>query len=296
MPHTYTEETRLEEAEVQLLGCEALARSGGIVLDRYAGQGSMKTLFLAWGFHRSALSSESDCAHWFPIGRLDGEPERSWFRFAYTRGVLAAQAESGFRPLEAFPRLGEVYESKKLFSLFQNRLISPKREDYAEYLDRLDLSPDRADPFEILAISGGGKQTDNLEVFPELQISRDGSFSCRFLLRGWEHLNPSAQTRLQHLQPDEPLRVSVALNHPAAGPAVELHTTNDSLMLGWMPRYLMRDVAQAVSRGLGHFRARVVRVNHPPSPMSQRVLVELNGVFPAGHEPMKNEQLHRLPS
>lgn len=209
---------------------------------------------------------------------------------------MAAQATVGLRPLAAFPRLDEVYESWELFPLFQNRLISPKREDYAEYLDRLDLSPEQADPFEILAVSGGSKQTDNLEVFPELQISRDRSFSCRFFLRGWDYLSASSQDRLQHLQPDEPLQVSAGLNHFATGPSVGLHTTDDSLMPGWMPRYLAHDVARTVSSRLGHFRARVVRVNQPPSPRSQRVLVELNGVFPAAYEPMKNEQLHRLHS
>lgn len=256
----------------------------------------MNTLFLAWGLHRSDSSIGVGCADWFPIGRLDGEPERGWFRFVYTRGVLAAQVQTGFQPLAAFPRLGDVYESRKLFPLFQNRLISPKREDYAEYLDRLDLSPEQADPFEILAVSGGSKQTDNFEVFPELQVSRDRSFSCRFFLCGWDYLSASSQDRLQHLQPDEPLHVSVGLNHSATSPSVVLHTTDHSLMLGWMPRYLAHDVARTVSSELGHFRARVVRVNQPPSPRSQRVLVELNGVFPAAYEPMKNEQLHRLHS
>lgn len=265
-----------------------------MVLREHVSQGSMKTLFLAWGLHRSDVSIGSGCTHWFPIGRLDGEPEQSWFRFAYTRGVFAAQANVGFQPLAAFPRLDRVYESKELFSLFQNRLISPKREDYPEYLDRLDLSPEQADPFEILAISGGDKQTDNLEVFPELQTRLDGTFSCRFFLRGWDCLSASTQDRLQRLQADEPLQVSVGLNHPLTGPTVQLQTTDDSLMLGWAPRYLMRDVAQAVASGLGYFHARVVQLNQPPSPRRQRVLVELNGVFPAGYELMKNEQLHRL--
>lgn len=255
----------------------------------------MKTLFLAWGLHRSDVSIGSGCAYWFPIGRLDGELERSRFRFAYTRGVLAAQAQTGFQPLAAFPRLGDVYESRELFPLFQNRLISPKREDYVEYLDRLGLSPEHADPFEILAISGGCKQTDNLEVFPELQqTSRDGSFSCSFFLRGWDYLDASAQDRLQRLQADESLQVSVGLNYPATGQAVELHTTDDSLLLGCVPRYLMPDVARAVSGGHGHFRARVVRLNRPLSPRNQRALVELNGAFPAGYEPMNNEQLYSL--
>ena len=68
----------------------------------------MKTLFLAWGLHRSYILFGSNYAHWFPIGRLDGEPKRGWFRLVYTRGVLAAQAQTGFQPLAAFPRLGDV--------------------------------------------------------------------------------------------------------------------------------------------------------------------------------------------
>lgn len=254
----------------------------------------MKTLFLFWGLHRSDVSIGSGCAHWFPIGRLDGEPEGSWFRFAYTRGMLAAQAKTGFQPLAAFPRLDEVYESKELFPLFQNRLISPRRQDYAEYLNRLDLSPECAGPFEILGVSGGGKQTDNLEVFPELQANRDGRFSRRFFLHGWDYLSASAQNRLQHLQPDEPLQVSVKLNHPATGPTVQLHTTDDFLMLGWVPRYLIYDVARTVVSGLGHFCARVVRLNQPPSPRSQRVLIELEGAFPPGYEPMNSEEFRYL--
>ncbi len=254
----------------------------------------MKTLFLAWGLHRSDNSIGSGYAPWFPIGRLEGEPEQNWFRFVYTRGMLAAQAQTGFRSLEAFPRLGEAYESMELFPLFQNRLISPKRQDYAEYLDRLDLSPEHADPFEILAVSGGGKQTDNLEVFPALQISRDGSFSCRFFLHGWDHLNATAQDRLQHLQPDEPLQVSVGLNYLTIGPAVELHTMDDSFMLGWGPRYLAHCVVRSVSSGLGHFSARVVRLNQPPAPRSQRVLIELEGAFPPGYEPMNSEEFRYL--
>jgi len=254
----------------------------------------MKTLFLAWGLHRSDSSFESDCTYWFPIGRLDGKPEQSWFRFVYTRGMLAAQVTVGLQPLVAFPQLDEVYESCELFPLFQNRLISPKREDYAEYLDRLDLSSEHADPFEILAISGGSKQTDNLEVFPELHTRLDGTFSCRFFLHGWDHLNVMSQDRLQHLEPDEPLHVLVELSHSLTSPTVRLHTMDDSLMLGWAPRYLARGVARSVSSGLGHFQARVVQLNQPPSPRSQRVLVELEGAFPAGFEPMNSEEFRYL--
>lgn len=256
----------------------------------------MKTLFLAWGFTRSDTSIGTDSLSWFPIGRLEWELELGLFRFAYTRGVLAAQTKTGFQPLAAFPRLDQVYESGELFPLFRNRVISPTREDYIEYLDRLSLSSDQADPFEILAISGGGRQTDNLEVFPKILTRCDGSFSCRFFLRGWRYMNLLSQDRLNCLQQGEALQVHLDVNNPGTESAVQLQAMNDHSILGWAPRYLNHDVLRAVSGGPSHFQARVVRLNQPPSPQSQRLLVELEGTFPAGYEPMNNEEFRCLHS
>ena len=256
----------------------------------------MKTLFLAWQDKRVKNEREEGSRAWFPIGRLDSESDDDHYRFAYTRGVLQAKEKAGFQPLDAFPNFDQLYESAELFPLFQNRLINTKREDYAEYLNRLDLSPERADPFEILAITGGGRQTDNLEVFPKIQTRRDGSFSCRFFLHGWRHVNEPSQERLQSLRPGEPLQVSVEMNNPATGVAVQLQTANDYYMLGWAPRYLIHDVLQAILGGPSDVSARIVRLNPPPAPHNQRVLVELEGRFAAGYEPMSGEEFRPLPS
>lgn len=249
----------------------------------------MKTLFLAWQDKRVRGDREDGLRAWFPIGRLDADPNDAHYRFAYTRGVLQAKAKAGFQPLEAFPKLEALYESAELFPLFQNRLISTKREDYAEYLHRLDLSPG-ADPFEILAISGGGKQTDNLEVFPKIQTRRDGSFACKFFLHGWRHVNQPSQERIQTMRPGDPLQVSVELNNPATGAAIQVESANDYFMLGWAPRYLIKDVLQAISGGPAKIQARVIRVNPPPAPHNQRVLVEIEGMFQVGYQPMSSEE------
>jgi hypothetical protein len=250
----------------------------------------MKTLLLAWQDKRLRGEQVDGTRAWFPIGRLDADPHKSHYRFTYTRGVLKAKEQAGFQPLDAFPNFETLYVSAHLFSLFQNRLISTKREDYVEYLMRLDLSPERADPFEILAISGGGKQTDNLEVFPKIQTRRDGSFACEFFLHGWRHVNTASQERLNALRQGEPLQVAVELNNPATGAAIQLQTANDYFMLGWAPRYLIRDVVQASAGGPGTLSARVVRLNHPPAPQNQRVLVELKGRFTGDYEPMSGEE------
>ncbi len=253
----------------------------------------MKTLFLAWQDVRPDGGAGSGSRAWFPIGRLDAEPENV-FRFAYTRGVLEAKEKSGFQALDAFPQINRVYESGELFPLFQNRVISAKREDYAEYLHRLDLLPETAGPFEILAISGGGRQTDNLEVFPKIRARRDGSFSCRFFLHGWRHVNAPSQERLNSLEPGEALRVALELNNPATGTAVQLETADDYFMVGWAPRYLVGDLLVAMAEGPRELQARVVRINPPPAPHNQRVLVEFEGKFKEGYEPMSREEFRPL--
>jgi hypothetical protein len=256
----------------------------------------MKTLFLAWQDVRPDGGARPESRAWFPIGRLDAEPNEELFRFAYTRGVLEAHSKTGFRPLDAFPRFDKVYESAELFSLFKNRLISSKREDYTEYLERLALSPEDADPFDILAISGGGRQTDNLEVFPRIRPRRDGSFVCRFFLHGWRHVNAHSQARLNQIEAGAKLQVSIELNNPAAGTAIQLLTPDDYFMIGWAPRYLVHDMLAAVAAGVEDVQARVVRSNLPPAPHNQRVLIELEGRFPPGYEPMSSEEFLPLHS
>jgi hypothetical protein len=250
----------------------------------------VKTLFLAWQDARPDGGVGPGSRAWFPIGRLEAEPGQNWFRFLYTKGALEAQAKAGFEPLDAFPNLEKVYESGELFPLFQNRLISRKREDYAEYLERLALPPEETDPFAILSVSGGGRQTDNLEVFPQIRPRRDGTFSCRFFLHGWRHVNAPSQERLSRLEAGTRLQVAVELNNPATGVAIQLLTADDYFMVGWAPRYLIKDTLAAVAGGVENMRAHVVRLNVPPAPHNQRVLLELQGTFLAGYQPMSSEE------
>jgi hypothetical protein len=256
----------------------------------------MNSLFLAWQDAYKKNGNGEPSRAWFPIGRLDVEPEKTLYRFTYTHGALTARDKAGFQPLDAFPNLSEVYESKDLFPLFQNRLISSKRDDYVEYLHRLDLHPETTNPFEILAISGGGRQTDNLEVFPKIHTQQDGSFTCRFFLHGWRHVNSASQDRLNSLQSGETLQVSLELNNPATGTAIQLQTTNDYFILGWTPRYLIMDVLQAISGNPIAIQAHIVRHNPPPAPHNQRVLVELTGHFQEGYEPMSSQDFHLVHS
>ncbi|MDP1591105.1 MAG: hypothetical protein Q8M07_25345, partial [Prosthecobacter sp.] len=190
----------------------------------------MKTLFLAW-------QAPEPTRAWFPIGRLDAAPEQSYYRFRYTQGAMEANRLTGMAPLMAFPEFHRKYESPELFPLFKNRVISPSRRDFPEYLGWLGLDAEHSDPIALLAVTGGERTTDNLEVFPKVEKEADGTFKVRFFLHGMRHVSVPAKERGSLLKDGEKLRVMVEMDNPVTRLALALHT-DDYQMVGWAPRYL----------------------------------------------------------
>ena len=248
----------------------------------------MKTLYLAW---QTPLPKKA----WFPIGRLDADSKRRHFLFGYTKGAEFARKQAGMQPLDSFPDFHQIYKADELFTLFRNRVVSPDREDFLEYLDQLSLSPEHQDPMEILAITGGERQTDSLEVFPKIEKQRDACFRCRFFVHGYRHTNPHARARLEQLRAGDKLQVSVELNNPATGLALQLSTPDDYHMIGWTPRYLVDDLIRVMEKPTD-VAATVVKVNLAPAPAKLRVLVQLEGQWPKGYEPMSSPQFQPIRS
>lgn len=242
----------------------------------------MKSLFLAW-------QAPAERA-WFPIGRLDADTEHARYRFHYTRGAMSAQRE-GFHPMVSFPNLDETYEASELFPMFQNRVLGQQRRGFSHYLESLAL--DRPDPIEILAVTGGERQTDSFEMFPKIEKQADDSFTCRFFIHGLRHVSQIAQDRSLHLSADETLGVSLELNNPKYGLAIQL-TSRDYEFIGWTPRYIVGDLLQAIAQ-THDVTARVIRVNPEGIPLNRRVLVEMRGYLPHDFEPMTTGDFLPLP-
>ena len=171
--------------------------------------------------------------------------------------------------------------------------MSPRRPDFKDYLKSLALGP-TADPTEVLWIDGGRRVTDFFEVFPKLVKGEDGSFVCRFFLHGFRHTNPAAQTRIDSLEPGEPLHVSLELTNPTKQPAVQIQTL-DYFMIGWAPHYFAHDLMVALAESAGEYQARVVRRNPVPHPSAQRLLIEMCSRW-ENHEPMSGEDFRPLAS
>ena len=94
------------------------------------------------------------------------------FAFEYLpQPATEAAAQSGFREIFGFPVSGEVFESRYLFPIFQERIPSPARADFKRMMSdwgvvQLD------DPMEVLARSGGVLATDRLEL-AEFRVEDD---------------------------------------------------------------------------------------------------------------------------
>lgn len=250
------------------------------------------TLYLAWQDRGEPVSGEPATRRWYVIGRLDTEGGEYVFR--YTEGAERARQEAGFQPLDAFPVLQRCYRSEELFPVFRNRVPNARRKDYPVLMARLGLPEQEADPFEILAVTGGTRQTDNLEVFPRIATQPDGGFRCRFFLHGWRYVSEAAQQRLQQLREGDTLRVALELNNPATGLAIQLQAPDSYLMLGWAPRYLIQDLVKAMGAAPSELSATVGRINLPPSPHNQRVMIEFSGKLPSGLEPMSTREYQPL--
>jgi hypothetical protein len=244
----------------------------------------MSTLFVAW-------QSPEPSRSWFPIGRLDAENPSS-FIFRYTQGALDAETHAGFKPLVSFPDFRKRYESNQLFPVFKNRVLDPARKDFKEYLGWLDLDPAHSDPIEILALTGGERQTDSLEVFPRILKRADQTFSCRFFLHGLRHVSDAGRATANALAAETPLQVAVELNNPVGPLAIQLQTT-DCHMIGWAPRYLVQDLIAGINEH-PMVSAKVVRVNEHGAPLARRILIELTGTLPASFEPMSGAQFRLL--
>jgi hypothetical protein len=249
----------------------------------------MKSLFVSWKDTRSA-------GGWFPVGRLDADVAGGRYEFHYVRGALQAAEERGFVPFDSFPDFKKKYVSGELFPFFANRVQNQNRPSFREYLHRLDLDKTQEtpfDPIDVLAVSEGRRATDSLEIFPKVERTDGGPFEIKFFLHGWRYLHAASSERILKLQAGEDLRVAVEVNNEATGFAIQFQT-RDRMLIGYAPRYLVDDLWQVIMRRSIPVSARVSRVNPPPTPPSQRVLVLFEGCWPTDHQPMNGPQFQAV--
>lgn len=229
----------------------------------------MKKLFLAWQDVTGRL--------WYTVGRLTAEGGK--YQFVYTKGALEAHEKGGFQPLQSFPDLYEVYNSDQLFPLFSNRLLSPSRPDYHSFVEWLNVGDNDVHPMVLLARSGGKRVTEMLEVFPSPEDNGTGEYQIYFFVHGLSHAAQASMDRALTLERGEQLLLMHDLQNPRDPEALLLRTAekqpNDMFLMGYCPRYLLRDVHTLVREGRRLPTVTVERVNRPPAAIQFRLLCKM---------------------
>jgi len=248
-------------------------------------QRELQALYVTW--------QDQATKRYYPIGRLVSGlgPERPEYEFCYLQGVSEAR-RAGFELLLSFTDLKSVYRSNELFPFFQNRLMSPGRADYREFVSSLAIDPEHAEPMTVLMRSGGGRATDSLEMFEVPKVSGEGHpYQTHFLAHGIRYLHPSALDRIAALRVNERLPIMFDCQNEADASALALRT-EDRVIVGYMPRYLLGDAIELLQT-CPTVEVYVERVSGS-APLQQRLLCRLDSCWPPDFRPFCEPQYRPL--
>ncbi|AXE39959.1 hypothetical protein [Acidipropionibacterium virtanenii] len=222
-----------------------------------------------------------------PIGRFgyDGE----LYTFNYTRQAAEIQ---GLRPLPELRDLHRTYRSAQMPLVFEQRVMSPRRPDFDDYLSRIGLLPENATPWEQIVHSGGTRVGDTLQ-FMQMPEVRNGRAHARFFANGIRHVPEMPRDvggRVIKVTRDSQEAALCALN---PGDLVELQPEHgnridaraclivaDGTPVGWVPMAISSDVRRLMSPE--DLSARVARIAPASSPAHTRLVVDLDVPAPEG--------------
>lgn len=254
-----------------------------------ASPSSSRTLFLAW--------QDAASRRWYTVGRLDYDG--ATYRYRYTPEAKKAQEDAGFDGVISFPDLDRCYESREIFPLFANQVLSEKRPEYEDYLEWLALPETEADPVAILARTSE-RVSNTLEIYP-LPEEENGTLDVHFFVRGTRHQSSAAQKRIHDLEPGERLRLLLDVQNDFDADACLLRTNEqfegDMHLVGYAPRYLASAFRRIGATDPHDIVIHVARVNPAPTPVHFRLLckarlpAECAPLFhPDAHRPLRSEE------
>lgn len=187
------------------------------------------------------------------VGELEaGRDDQFTFRY-----LPAARKYSQFAPIAQFPDLSATYTTHGLPEFFANRVMSPRRENYGEYISRLGLA-EPAEPVEVLVRTGGSRATDTFHIVDDLRVEPGGSLSSRFFASGISHV-PEAVELLKCLSAGAELTVRDEPDNRQNSKAVLMDVTHGRAV-GYVPNWLLDDLHALRSRAAS-LRIVVDRVN-----------------------------------
>lgn len=244
------------------------------------------TLYVAW------RAGDKSHGKWGPVGRL--ERVEDGYRFGYTRGATTLE---GFQPFPGMEELDTIYESDELFPLFANRLLSHTRPEYEAFLTWSGFETSHPpDPIALLGVTEGRRATDAIEVFPRPVPDANGCYVTKFFLHGVRWMDPSALERIGKLRCGDSLAVMLDVMNRYDPDAVAVRTQDKEppMLVGYVPRYLARDIRRLCQSCETDFiRLAVERVN-VDAPMQHRLLCRMAASWPERFRPCDSPEFEPL--
>ncbi len=236
----------------------------------------MTQLYVAW--------KQPDSGDWIPVARLE-KTASGTYRFNYTQGVNGA---SNFFPFSGLERLDVAYESDTLFPMFSNRLISRSRPEFRDYLRWLGLADGSNDPMSMLALTGGIRGTDSIELFRPPEMSGEGEYRLDFFARSLSFLPAEIISLIAELKEGASLflmRDSQNLYDPNA---LTLRTDNPVFLAGFCPKYYAKDLGKLL-QDVGSNLAVKVKCVNPDAPLNMRLRCTVSAKPLAGFSALNEE-------
>lgn len=235
-----------------------------------------QTAYVAW--------QDPDERDWHVIGRLDLDGDV--YRFQYTNGC---KKSNNFIPFSGMFDLNKVYFSKNLFPIFSNRVLSPKRPEYEKFLSWMGLDGGKATTMDLLVRSGGIRGTDRLELFPLLEENEHADIEYEFFVHGNRYLPESSSKRLSSLSQGEKLMACLDIQNSYDENAIYLRTEDEPELLGYVPRYLAKELAPILKTNPRSICFHVSLVSDD-APTEYKLLCQLRGSFNQAIDFMSSEE------
>lgn len=244
----------------------------------------VKQLYLAW--------QDPKNRSWYPVGVLTIDENRTYpYRFVYTKG---ARSTENFVPFVGMTDPYSVYESKDLFPLFSNRLLSDSRPEYKKYLRWLHFDENADNTFDMLAMTEGIRATDTLELFKCPTPNSKGEYEIDFFSHGLRHVAKHVIERVNHLRKGERLFLARDMQNRYDSWAMALRTDDPVEFIGYCPRYLSPDFWQLLEKNRAmDVLVTVERVNED-APLNLRLLCKLVAPWPKGFQPCSDDEFKPL--
>lgn len=246
----------------------------------------MRKLYIAW--------QDPVTRRWYPVGRLTFEEKV--YRFVYTKGAKEAKQSQRFIPFGRMNKFEVAYESEELFPLFANRLLSDKRPEYQDYIKWLKLENEWQENRQLamLAVTGGMRETDSLEILPCPLPTSDGRYEVLFFSRGISHLEKATVGRVNSLEPGERLFLMCDVQNRFDALAITLRTDEPVMIVGYCPRYLNEDFRKLLQEyGSSAPQVSVEQVNFN-APLQLRLLCRFSSPWPESFQPCAGESFEPL--